>query len=544
MKEVITIKKIAIYSRKSKETDTGDSIENQIILCKEYCNRNYLGEEIEYIVYEDEGFSGKNTDRPRFQELMKDIKSNKINRLICYRLDRISRSVADFSSTLEFLQLNNCDFISIKEQFDTSTPMGRAMIYIASVFAQLERETIAERVRDNMLQMAKKGQWLGGNTPFGFESKRIKYLDESLKERTMCTISPVNSDLDIIKRIYNIYIETESTTKTAKRLHTEGVTKNNTIMQSITITRILRSAIYVKSSEKTHEYLRKKSDNIYGEANGNGYLTYAKTTNTLKRSRNNEDKWIYAVSKHKGVIDDDTWLKVQRILDRNKNKDFKRTGTGNNPALLSGIFKCKKCGSNMIVRRTGEYYYYICSSKVHKIGSSCNCKNVRVDQLDNNVISQLKNYSNSLLIEELSNSVAKFESIESNSSNSDNLKKELNSKVDMVNNLIKRISLAPSDDIAEMIMNQIKDINKEIKSLKSKLDNIDNIKIKDNIDKQNVLLFIDSLKNFSKNIELFEDPIKRRSLIQTVVKKIIWNDDEYVAEIELLEEVSDEYKKK
>ncbi|EDT77104.1 recombinase family protein [Clostridium butyricum] len=536
--------KVAIYSRKSRETETGDSIENQIILCKEYCNRNYLGEEIEYIIYEDEGFSGKNTDRPRFQQLMKDIKSKKINMLICYRLDRISRSVADFSSTLEFLQLNNCDFISIKEQFDTSTPMGRAMIYIASVFAQLERETIAERVRDNMLQMAKKGQWLGGNTPFGFESKRIKYLDESLKERTMCTISPVNSDLDIIKRIYNIYIETESTTKTAKRLHTEGVTKNNTIMQSITITRILRSAIYVKSSEKTHEYLRKKSDNIYGEANGNGYLTYAKTTNTLKRSRNNEDKWIYAVSKHKGVIDDDTWLKVQRILDRNKNKDFKRTGTGNNPALLSGIFKCKKCGSNMIVRRTGEYYYYICSSKVHKIGSSCNCKNVRVDQLDNNVISQLKNYSNSLLIEELSNSVAKFESIESNSSNSDNLKKELNSKVDMVNNLIKRISLAPSDDIAEMIMNQISDINKEIKSLKSKLDNIDNIKIKDNIDKQNVLLFIDSLKNFSKNIELFEDPIKRRSLIQTVVKKIIWNDDEYVAEIELLEEVSDEYKKK
>jgi DNA invertase Pin-like site-specific DNA recombinase len=97
MKEVITIKKIAIYSRKSRETETGDSIENQIILCKEYCNRNYLGEEIEYIIYEDEGFSGKNTDRPRFQELMKDIKSKKINMLICYRLDRISRSVAVFS---------------------------------------------------------------------------------------------------------------------------------------------------------------------------------------------------------------------------------------------------------------------------------------------------------------------------------------------------------------------------------------------------------------------------------------------------------------
>ena len=74
--------KVAIYSRKSRETETGDSIENQIVLCKEYCSRNYIGEEIQYTIYEDEGFSGGNTNRPKFQELLKDIKAKKIDKLI------------------------------------------------------------------------------------------------------------------------------------------------------------------------------------------------------------------------------------------------------------------------------------------------------------------------------------------------------------------------------------------------------------------------------------------------------------------------------
>lgn len=538
--------KVAIYSRKSRESEVGDSIENQIKMCKNYCANHYIDEKIEYSVYQDEGFSGKNTDRPKFQELIKDIKAKKFDKLICYRLDRISRSVADFSSTLDFLQIHNCDFISIKEQFDTSTPMGRAMIYIASVFAQLERETIAERVKDNMLQMAKNGQWLGGNTPFGFTSKRIKYLDESLKERTMCMITPVESELEIIKRIYSIYIETESTTKTAKKLLIEGITgKNNTAMQSISITRILRSPIYVKSTEKTHEYLRNKCSNVYGEANGNGYLSYAKTTNNLKRKKNEEDKWIYAVSKHKGIIDDNIWLKVQRTLDKNKNKAFKRTGTSElNPAMLSGLFKCGKCGSNMIVRRTGNYYYYICSSKVHKVNNECDCKNVRVDQLDKAVISQLKNYCDDILIKELPESIKTLSYKEADTNNSESLKKELSSKNEMVSNLVKRIALAPDDSVAEMIMTQISSINEEIKSIKSQLDNIHENKVKHIVEKENVLLFIESLKNFTKNIDNFNDIIKKRSLIQTVVKEIIWNSDKYEADIKFLEDLNDDCKKK
>ena len=178
--------KIAIYSRKSRFTGKGESIGNQIQMCKDYICSNYNDyENIEFAIYEDEGFSGSNTNRPQFKKLMKDIENKDFNILICYRLDRISRNVADFSSTLETLQRYNVDFISLRDQFDTSSPMGRAMIYIASVFAQLERDTIAERVRDNMLELSKTGRWLGGTAPYGYSSTPITYYDENMTERSM-----------------------------------------------------------------------------------------------------------------------------------------------------------------------------------------------------------------------------------------------------------------------------------------------------------------------------------------------------------------------
>ena len=149
------MKIVAIYSRKSKQTDKGESIETQINLCKDYIKRIFPNEEIKILLYnEGEGFSGGDSERKKFNELIRDAKNKKYNVLICYRLDRLARSVADFSDLIGELNNNNISFISVMEQFDTSTPMGRAMMYIASVFAQLEREIGAERIKDNMRELA------------------------------------------------------------------------------------------------------------------------------------------------------------------------------------------------------------------------------------------------------------------------------------------------------------------------------------------------------------------------------------------------------
>ena len=540
------MKRIAIYSRKSRESDTGDSIEVQVKLCKSYCEQHFIGEEIEFYVYQDEGFSGKNTDRPQFQNLINDIKANKINKLISYRLDRISRSVADFSSTLEFLQLHNCDFISIKEQFDTTSPMGRAMIYIASVFAQLERETIAERVKDNMRQLAKQGIWQGGSLPLGFDFERVKYFDESMKERTMCIVKPISEELEYVKHIYSVYLAERSATKAVEILLKEGIKgKKGKTLQSMSVIRLLRNPIYVKSSNDVHEYLRTKCKNVYGEPNGNGYLTYGKTKSDAKRTRNDESKWIYAVSKHEGIIDSDTWLKVQHILDKNKDKQFKRTGTGTvNPALLSGVFKCSKCGSNMVVRRNGDIYYYVCSGKVNKIEHKCNCKNVRVDQIDSLVISKLSGYSKSLLIKKLPDVIKELDNETFKDNTTDTLEKNLKEKKEMVNNLVKRVALAPTDDIAEMFMQQIADINKEIKEIEYQIEGITENVNEHKRNSENVMFFIDSLKKFSSNIRAVDDVMQKRVLIQTIVKKVVWDPDKLDANIEFLADITDDCKKK
>ena len=313
---------IAIYSRKSVFTGKGESIDNQIELCKNYCNA-YVnnGNELNYIVYEDEGFSGKNTNRPQFKHMIDDIKQKKIDTLICYRLDRISRNVADFSSTLELLQKYNVNFISIKERFDTSTPLGRAMIYIASVFAQLERETIAERVRDNMIQLAKSGRWLGGNIPYGFNAEKKNYLSSDLKEKTLSILSPNEDELKVVKFVYAYYIKTHSIREVARALESNGILgKNGGHIDLTQIRRMLRNPLYVISDEDSQKYLKEMGLNIYGEPNGNGYMTYNKNNQTSLNT--DKESWIVSIANHKGVIPSSEWIKIQIQLDKKSRKSI------------------------------------------------------------------------------------------------------------------------------------------------------------------------------------------------------------------------------
>ena len=182
--------RIAIYGRKSKWTGKGESVENQLTMCREYIERFVDGgKEAEIVEYEDEGFSGKNVRRPRFQQMMRDMESQTFDYLVCYKLDRLGRNLADLALLMESLEHRGISFISIKERFDTTTPIGKAMLYFSGVLAQMEREQIAERVRDNMLMLARSGRWLGGNTPLGFVSKKLEKEDSEGKRRISCYLA-------------------------------------------------------------------------------------------------------------------------------------------------------------------------------------------------------------------------------------------------------------------------------------------------------------------------------------------------------------------
>src|SRR5699024_10635799 len=305
--------KIAIYSRKSKFTEKGESIDNQIQLCKEYAYKHFdnIGD---FIIYEDEGFSGGDTDRPEFQKLTKDAKKKKFDVLICYRLDRISRNVSDFSGTIEELNDYDIAFVSIKEQFDTSTPMGRAMMFIASVFAQLERETIAERIKDNMYQLARSGRWLGGRTPLGFESEPVEYYDNEMNKIKMYMLAPIKKELNIVKQLYKKYLELNSLTKLEGWTFKSNIkTKTGKNFDISTLNVILKNPVYCIADPLIYEYFDNLDSDIAEnkkEFNGQHGLMVFNKHDIKKRkvTRKNESEWIIAVGKHKGIIPSSDWI--------------------------------------------------------------------------------------------------------------------------------------------------------------------------------------------------------------------------------------------
>lgn len=519
--------KVAIYSRKSKITDSGESIANQIELCKEYLSHHF--QQYTITVYEDEGFSGGNTNRPEFQKLMYEIKERKFNVLMCYRLDRISRNVADFASTLDILQKYEVSFISIKEQFDTSTPMGRAMVYIASVFAQLERETIAERIKDNMLELAKDGRWLGGQTPLGFTSEPLLYYDSDFKEKKMFKLSPIPSELEQVKLIYNKYLHTGSISKTLKYLLSNNFKgKNGGDLASRSIIDILRNPTYARSTEEIYNYLAKKGINLCGIPNGNGLLIYNKKDSKYKDKILTE--WVGAVGKHEGIISSDKWLEVQNRLDKNTKKDNPRMGTSKK-SLLSGILKCSQCGSPMRVsyghkkkRNEDRIYYYICTLKANSGNSRCSNKNIRGDYLEKIVMDNLIGFNKTILINELEALKAE-NTLSLISSNTKNLKNHIAEKENRLNNLTKQLSKADNELASNSIMSDINQLGKELMNLKTNLlnsqsKNIDtdiNLAINSLDDFNSVFQIIESIKDHEATIDI------KRFLLHKIIDKISYD---------------------
>jgi DNA invertase Pin-like site-specific DNA recombinase len=535
--------KAAIYSRKSIFTGKGESIENQIEFCMEYGNK--LGV-TEYCIYEDEGYSGGNTNRPKFQQLLRDVKKKQFDILICYRLDRISRNVADFSNTLELLQQNNISFVSIREQFDTSTPMGRAMVYIASVFAQLERETIAERVKDNMLQLAKTGRWLGGQEPYGYKADRITYIDEEFRERSLMRLMPIDEELQLVKLIYIKYLELASITKVVKHLSLKNVQgKNGGQWAFMQVKRLLSNPLYVKSTKETSQYLIQLGINVFGEANENGYLTYNKTKNIVQDRDITE--WIAAIGAHAGIIDSDIWLRVQQLLKKNNTIKPPRLGTGESSALLTGILICDKCGSNMLVKqghssRTNintRYDYYVCSSKLTNKSNSnkqkCDNRNIRVDKLDSSIISKIKAYDKAFLIDELSKAINDAYEDNFHKDQIDSIAKKIHEKEKSISNLIIQLANSKNEEINKYILIEIEKLNEEVKKLKLELGKIKSLyKSPSNLDSDNefILTIIDAL---DKNLNYISDIVDKRNLLRAVIDVVSWNGDTNSFKIKLLE---------
>ena len=528
---------IAIYSRKSKFTGKGESIGNQIELCKEYIRAHYGDDALDHlVVYEDEGFSGGNLNRPDFKEMMAAAKERKFKAIIVYRLDRISRNISDFSSLIEELARLDIAFVSIKEQFDTGSPMGRAMMYIASVFSQLERETIAERIRDNMHELAKTGRWLGGTTPTGFESEGEEKVTVDGKKKKTFKLKLIPQEAEIVRMIYDLFSETNSLTVTeAELMKRRIVTRNGNYFTRFSIKAILQNPVYMIADQEAYDYLTEKEADLFSdraEFDGkHGIMAYNRTDQEKGKTTqyNPVSEWIVAVGKHPGLIPGKTWVRVQEALEQNKSKAFRRPKS--NEALLTGLLYCR-CGNRMYPklskRRTVDgdvIFTYVCKLKERSQRSLCNNRNANGNTMDLAVVEQVKrlNDHNAEFIDQMEksrkfytgNRVQYEEQLAALQKDKTEVEKKIEGLVDSLIDL--------GDSTAKVrVAKRIEALTAESDALEVRIQELTALTSQHAMSDMEFDVLRQLLSVFQENID--DMPLEqKRAAIRTVVRKVIWD---------------------
>lgn len=345
----MVFKHVALYVRVSTDIQVdGYSIDEQLDRLEKYCTAR---DWIIYDKYIDPGFSGSNINRPAMLKLIKDIREKKIDLVLVYKLDRLSRSQKDTLYLIEeeFLP-NGVDFISMTENFDTSTPFGKAMIGILSVFAQLERENIKTRLAMGHIGRAKAGYWHGGsNVPIGYDfidGKLVINEYEALQVRT----------------IYKMFLEGETIHGITRYMNEHYTNKYSSYKDSSQTGVILRNNLYI------------------------GIIKY---------------KGQEYPGAHEPIIDEETFYRVQaryKEISSKWNDNYRSPFRGKH--LLSGLIFCGNCGARYFVwssksRKSGERYaYYKCysrdgNSQMKKM-DGCKNPNYRVEKLDQAILDEIK----------------------------------------------------------------------------------------------------------------------------------------------------------
>lgn len=306
--------------------------------------------------YDDGGFSGGTIERPAFQQLMADVEVGKVDCIVVYKIDRLSRSLMDFARIMETLERNNVSLVSVTQQFNTTTSMGRLTLNVLLSFAQFEREIISERTRDKIAAARRKGKWTGGAPVLGYDREK-----DSRGSRLLVNESEANQ----IRAIYQMYLEAGSMLpalgvikkrgwKTKRYQTTQGQWRGGREFDKSMLQKMLTNVTYL------------------------GKVTY---------------KGEVFEGEHEAIVDEDLFGQVQGLLRRNRNSGG-RYARNKHGALLKGLVRCKHCGCAMshhfATRGDKRYRYYVCIRAQKNGWSECPAPSLPAKELEDFVIEQIK----------------------------------------------------------------------------------------------------------------------------------------------------------
>lgn len=491
------MKKVAIYSRKSKETDTGESIKNQIQMCKDYfIHRNI---DCSFEIFQDEGFSGGNTNRPEFQRMLLLAKHGQFDIIACYKVDRIGRNIVDFMDTYGTLQKHNVSLVSVTEGFDPDTAAGRMMMTMIAGFAEMERMNIAQRVKDNMQALAKMGRWSGGTCPTGYRS-----VKEMNGEKTAMYLELIPEWKDKLQNIFKLVADGQTCNSVGKLFN----------MPSKTIRNIIDNPVYCKSDERSKKHFETNGFIVIGDVDGKGYLPYNRRPRVNGKKITKSDCMIVAVSKHKAPIDSDIWIKANEQVKYRADEKKPRISTY---SWLAHLVKCH-CGSGMFVfpgnaRKDGSRnYYFRCSSK------KCGTKWLNARWAEEDVIDVLMNIDkdNSTLDKYLNTGQHTNYDSEIKS-----IKKQITNNSNAINKLTDKLILLEGTAL-QAVTNKMNELSKKNEKLNTTLLKFERAKILESGEQMNKEILI---KNISYFLNVFDElSINEKQLyIQSIIKNIIWN---------------------
>ena len=544
---------VAIYARKSRITNKGDSIGVQFKQCAEYAKRElHLDEDYTFLEYEDKGLSGYYSDRPDFQRMLHDIEMGKIRAVVCYKLDRIGRKTRDLLRLLDFLEKHKVDLLICSNNINTASGVSKIFIQIFAVVAEFERDTLTERITDNMMELAKDGRWLGGNTPTGFTVKRVK-TGSGKNKSAYSYLESIPEEKAMIQKLFEIFAATRSIKKTADKMNELGYrTKVGSKFNSSTTRLLLKNPVYCTADESAYNYFLEHNGGLCGDVSDfdgqHGISAYNKTDQEKFEDADSTfispkfvqlmstkplSEWIISVGRHEGFISSRQWIDTQNMLDdiaEKYNRPHRKTN-----ALLAGLVYCPHCGKRLrVISESNRWtngkprFKYVCPG--YRV-SECTFRAVDGVLLDEFVVKQLSNLSDedSEYFTELLNQRAS--DIFKNSQNEQELTELKKKKAQLetaISNQVKNMRDA-GDDLKRFIQKDIQDLSNELREIGILLEKLEGSKLNQMYAVRNIEEIKERLLSFGKYAEDAQ-PDVLVTLIQAFVERIYIvdeNDERY-----------------